>query len=37
VRYNDPKATWLYLDPHHGTMLKQERQPLESVAVQGIP
>ena len=25
VRYNDPKATWLYLDPHHGTMLKQER------------
>ena len=25
VRYNDPKATWLYLDPFHGAMLKQER------------
>jgi hypothetical protein len=25
VRYNDPQATWLYLDPQHGTMLKQER------------
>lgn len=25
VRYTDPKATWLYLDPQHGTMMKQER------------
>jgi hypothetical protein len=25
VRYNDPNATWLYLDPQHGTLLKQER------------
>lgn len=26
VRYNDPQKTWLYLDPHHGTMSKQDRR-----------
>ena len=25
VRYLDPQRTWLYLDPQHGTMSKQER------------
>jgi hypothetical protein len=25
VRYDDPDATWLYLEPSHGTMLKQDR------------
>jgi hypothetical protein len=25
VRYNDPQATWLYLDPQRGTMMKMER------------
>jgi hypothetical protein len=25
VRYADAQATWLYLDPQHGTMMKQER------------
>ena len=25
VRFKDPKATWLYLDPQHATMMKQER------------
>ena len=25
VRYLDPQRTWLYLDPSHGTMSKQER------------
>jgi len=25
VRYDDPDATWLYLEPSRGTMLKQDR------------
>ncbi|HYR91532.1 MAG TPA: hypothetical protein VE422_46190 [Terriglobia bacterium] len=26
VRYSDPQSTWLYLDPQHGTMTKQDRR-----------
>jgi len=25
VKYADPPETWLYLDPQHGTMMRQER------------